>query len=101
MYIASADWMPRNLDKRLELMVPVEDKVCRDRLIQMLNLHLSDNQNSWLLKPNGTYDRVVKRDRERVRSQEMLYQQACEASANAVKKRRTRFEPHRPESQEH
>ncbi|MEI6891202.1 MAG: polyphosphate kinase 1 [Pontiella sp.] len=98
-YISSADWMPRNLDKRLELMVPVEDKACRDRLIQILNVHMDDNQNSWLLKPNGTYQRVIKRGSEKIRSQAELYQQACEASANAAKRRRTRFEPHRPESQ--
>ena len=99
-YIASADWMPRNLDKRLELMVPVEDKDCRERLIQMLNVHMADNRNSWLLKPNGTYDRVIKRGGKKVRSQEVLYQQACEASANAAKSRRTRFEPHRPDDKQ-
>ncbi|MDF7824572.1 polyphosphate kinase 1 [Pontiellaceae bacterium B12227] len=98
-YIASADWMPRNLDKRLELMVPVEDKDCRDRLIQMLNVHVADNRNSWLLKPNGTYDRVAKQSGKKIRSQEVLYQQACAAIENAEKSRRTRFEPHRPESQ--
>jgi polyphosphate kinase len=96
-FIASADWMPRNLDKRLELMVPVEDPVCRDRLIQILELHLSDNQNMWKLLPSGSYERIVERDNPAVRSQQVLYEQACEAVAAASKNRRTRFEPHRPD----
>jgi len=94
-FIASADWMPRNLDKRLELMVPVVDEECRNHLIAMLNIHMADNQSSWLLQPNGAYNRVVKRGPEKIRSQEVLYLQACEAIAAAEKKRRTRFEPHR------
>ncbi|WP_372807935.1 polyphosphate kinase 1 [Pontiella sp.] len=97
-FIASADWMPRNLDKRLELMVPVEDQVCRDRLIAMLEIHLADNQSSWLLKEDGSYQRMAAKQ-ARVRSQEVLYNQACEAVINAANNRRTRFEPHRPESQ--
>lgn len=98
-YIASADWMPRNLDKRLELMVPVEDADCRDSLIEMLAVHMADNQNAWLLKNSGKYERVNKRGVKKVRSQEVLYRQACDAKASAEKKRRTRFEPHRPETQ--
>ncbi len=98
-YIASADWMPRNLDKRLELMVPVEDPDCRDRLIAMNDIHMEDNQNAWVLKNSGCYERVLKRGVKKVRSQEVLYHLACEAILAAEKKRRTRFEPHRPESQ--
>ncbi|VGO13257.1 Polyphosphate kinase [Pontiella desulfatans] len=98
-YIASADWMPRNLDKRLELMVPVEDKACRDRLIQALELHMADNQSSWLLMADGSYRRVApKKGGKKIRSQEILYNQACEAVETAKKNRRTQFEPHRPES---
>ncbi|QBG47066.1 polyphosphate kinase 1 [Verrucomicrobia bacterium S94] len=98
-YISSADWMPRNLDKRLELMVPVEDPDCRDRLIRILDIHRSDNQSAWELKPSGIYERVIKRGAKKIRSQELLYKNACAALADAEKKRRTRFEPHRPESQ--
>ncbi len=99
-YIASADWMPRNLDKRLELMVPIEDPDCRDRLIRMNDIHMDDNQSAWELKPSGQYERVIKRGAGKVRSQEVLYRKACAAIAEAEKKRRTRFEPHRPEAQE-
>lgn len=95
-FIASADWMPRNLDKRLELMVPVEDPECRDRLIKMNEIHMADNQNAWLLKPSGKYERVIERGSKKIRSQEVLYNDACSAIIEAEQKRRTRFEPHRP-----
>jgi polyphosphate kinase len=97
-FIASADWMPRNLDRRLELMVPVQDKACRDRLIQILEMHLADNQASWRLQPDGTYIRPVVKPTKAVRSQQAIYLQTCESVAAAAKNRRTRFEPHRPET---
>lgn len=98
-FIASADWMPRNLDKRLELMVPVEDEACRDRLIGMLATHMADTENSWLLQPDGSYNRTVKKGKKAVRSQQVLYTQACKAIEAAKNGRRTRFEPHRPASE--
>lgn len=98
-FIASADWMPRNLDKRLELLVPIEDKACRERLIAMLNLHVQDNRNSWLLQPDGSYERVsAPQDGRKIRSQQVLYEMACEAIIEAKKNKRTQFEPHRPDN---
>lgn len=94
-FIASADWMPRNLDKRLELMVPVDEKTCRDRLIHILQTHLADNQSCWRLNPDGSYSRVAAEQDTPLRSQQALYDEACTAVEAARKKRRTRFEPHR------
>jgi polyphosphate kinase len=94
-FIASADWMPRNLDKRLELMVPVVHNGCRDRLIDILNIHMADNQSSWLLKSDGTYERSPKKGRK-LRSQQVFHEQAVKAASE--KPRRTRFEPHRGQS---
>ena len=97
--IASADWMPRNLDKRLELMVPVEDAACRDRLIRIVETHQADTVSSWVLQADGVYEKVRPQG-SGVRSQQVFYEQACEAAAAAGKKRRTRFKPHRPEPDE-
>jgi polyphosphate kinase len=99
-YIASADWMPRNLDKRLELMVPVEHASSRDRLIRMLEIYMQDNQKSWMLQKNGAYKRVESDGRQKIRSQKILYDQACEAIGEAQRSRRTRFEPHRASGSE-
>lgn len=94
-FIASADWMPRNLDKRLELMIPVEDPSGRDRLIGFLDTYMADNQNAWILQKDGTYKRASSKSRQKVRSQKALYDAACNAIAEAHRSPRTRFEPHR------
>jgi len=57
-YISSADWMPRNFHRRVEAMLPVEDSSIRARLIESLQLQCADNVKSWVLKPDGKYDRV-------------------------------------------
>jgi polyphosphate kinase len=57
-YIASADWMPRNFHRRVEAMLPVEDAAIRGRLIEVLQVQCSDSVKSWLLKSDGKYERV-------------------------------------------
>lgn len=57
-YIASADWMTRNLTRRVELMCPVFDPELRRSLINILQLNLSDNVKARRLLPNGLYERV-------------------------------------------
>ena len=58
-YISSADWMPRNFHRRVEVMVPIDDTSIRQRLIDILTIQWSDNVKSWTLEPNGAYRRVV------------------------------------------
>ena len=54
-YIGSADWMPRNFDRRVETVVPVEDRSLHPRLRSLLELCLSDNRQAWDLLPDGSY----------------------------------------------
>jgi len=56
-YLASADWMTRNLDKRLELMWPVEHAGHKARVIGALRAMFRDTAKAWILKPDGSYDR--------------------------------------------
>jgi polyphosphate kinase len=56
-YIGSADLMPRNLDDRVELVVPVDDPVAREDLLECLERSLEDNTNSWDLLPDRTWKR--------------------------------------------
>jgi polyphosphate kinase len=73
-FISSADWMPRNLDKRVELLVPVEDPFCRDRLLEFLETWFSDTINSWRLQSDGRWKRATPDPAKiNVRSQESLY----------------------------
>jgi polyphosphate kinase len=54
-YIGSADWMPRNLDRRIEAVTPVEDPLHRQTLLEILELMWQDNRQAWELLPDGIY----------------------------------------------
>jgi polyphosphate kinase len=56
--LGSADLMERNLDRRIEVLAPVEDPGLQARLLEVLDLNLADDTNSWTLGPNGTWARV-------------------------------------------
>lgn len=68
-YLSSADWMPRNLDKRVELMFPVEDPVLQRRIVASLQDELKDNLKAWNMKKSGRYVRA-KREEPLFNSQE-------------------------------
>jgi polyphosphate kinase len=55
MFIGSADWMPRNLDRRVEAVTLIEEPKIAQELINVLNIMLSDNRQAWELQSDGTY----------------------------------------------
>lgn len=59
-FISSADWMPRNLDRRLELMTPIFDEKSRAKLAKILKLQLEDNELAYELDSEGNYHKVKK-----------------------------------------
>ncbi len=98
-FISSADWMPRNLDRRVELLVPVEDMSGRRRLINLLESYFRDNQNSWQLQPDGSYLRREPDDGHApFRSQEAMHRLAVETLKQTEQTRRTMFQTHQPAS---
>jgi polyphosphate kinase len=100
-FITSADWMPRNLDRRIELLVPVEEPACRDRLIRILETGWADNVKARRLCPDGRYELWRPGDGETpLRSQSWFYEEAQQRTKRAVMIRRQEFEPHRPASGE-
>jgi polyphosphate kinase len=54
-FIGSADWMPRNLDRRVEALTPIEDPELRLRLEQLLDLYLNDNRSAWDMQSDGSF----------------------------------------------
>jgi polyphosphate kinase len=54
-FIGSADWMPRNLDRRIEAVAPVEDPVHRQAILDVLERMLRDNRQAWDLQADGSY----------------------------------------------
>ena len=96
-FISSADWMPRNLDRRVELLVPVEAPPARERLIAILETCLADNVQGRRLTSEGAYKRLTAAGRSKVvRAQEMFYRWACAAAEQAERKQSLVFEPQRP-----
>jgi polyphosphate kinase len=81
-YLSSADWMTRNLDRRLEILFPVLDAGLRRRILHWLEIFFSDNVKARRLLPDGSYERVEGTG-ERVRAQEALYREAVEAVESA------------------
>ena len=81
-YMGSADWMPRNLDKRVEILFPVEDPILQEEIYHILHIQLSDTKKAHLLMPDGHYVKVDQRGKTPLNSQ--LY--FCEETmANAKK----------------
>ncbi|MFW6114643.1 MAG: polyphosphate kinase 1 [bacterium] len=84
-YISSADWMPRNLIRRVELLVPIDDEASKRRLKDVLDSYARDNVKGRCLQPDGHYHRVRPKPGEPPhRHQQYLHEQAVEASAKTT-----------------
>ena len=97
-YLSSADWMPRNLDKRIELMFPVEDRKHKKELIQLLGLYFKDNVKAWGLDPEGEYRKKEPGDSKKFRVQEYLCQKALENEALLSRQPLLELTPQRPKT---
>ncbi len=80
-YMGSADWMPRNLDKRVEILFPVEDPTLKQDVIEILNIQLSDTKKARLMQPDGKYEKVDMRGKKSISAQETF----CEMAINNSK----------------
>ena len=78
-YCSSADWMPRNLERRVEIMFPVEDPRLKEKVMHILEVQLRDTVKAHLLQPDGSYEKVDRRGKETFNSQEAFCMEAIEA----------------------
>ena len=71
-YIGSADWMPRNLDRRVEAITPIEEPEQKERLGRLLNLYLSDNREAWEMQSDGNFLQRQPKSEERCAQQQLI-----------------------------
>ena len=96
-YIASADWMTRNLEKRIELMIPIEQSALKRRLVRILESFFQDNTQASRLMPDGSSQRIVRaKGQKAFRVQEYFHQQARKSAKAREHERSMTFEPHVP-----
>jgi len=79
-FISSADWMGRNLDRRIETLIPIVDPSVQAQVLEVLESGLADDRKAWVLDADGQYTRC--REAAGYRSQVRLYQQARSRSAD-------------------
>lgn len=91
-YISSADWMPRNLNDRVELMAPVEDETHRQRLQDILAIELADNQKAHVMQADGSYYKEIAKQ-EPLNSQAYFQRLAEERNQGESLTLRQRLEP--------
>ena len=78
-YMGSADWMSRNLDRRVEILFPILDDALKERVKHILFVELSDNMKAHVLKSDGNYEKIDKRGKVLVNSQMQFCKEAIEA----------------------
>lgn len=95
-YMGSADWMPRNLDKRVEILFPVENEDLKQEVIDVLQIQLKDTVKAHILKPDGSYEKVDRRGKTLLNSQDYFCQLAIDEAKEIKEKKNTNkrvFEP--------
>ena len=75
-YMGSADWMPRNLDRRVELVFPIEEEDLKQRAFEILDTFLQDNTNARMMLPDTTYKHVDRRGKTAFSCQLTFYRRA-------------------------
>lgn len=94
LFLASADWMERNLDKRVEILFPVDDPKLIDKVKKILEIILNDNKKTRILQPDGTYKHIKKEKNEADhRSQLELYDFFKKHNMENKEKEKIRFIP--------
>ena len=79
-YCGSADWMPRNLDRRVEILFPIENEALKKKLMHILEGQLRDTEKAHILNEKGVYEKVDKRGKTLYNSQEAFCEEAILAA---------------------
>lgn len=90
-FMGSADWMPRNLDRRVEIVFPVEDEKIKREVIHILDVELADNRKAHVLQSDGTYIKPDRRGKALINSQQEFCTEAQEQAKEPGKKDRLKI----------
>ena len=85
-YMGSADWMPRNLDRRVEIIFPVEDESAKAKAKHILDIQLKDNKKAYYLNKSGEFARIDKRGKEILSAQDTFVNEALKRDVNVFDK---------------
>lgn len=77
-FCGSADWMPRNLERRVEILFPIEESRLKEKIMHILELELQDTKKAHIMQADGTYCKQVKKGRKAVSSQAEFCKEAKE-----------------------
>ena len=80
-FMSSADWMPRNLDRRVEILFPLEDEECKAQACHILDVQMSDTLKAHILKSDDTYEKIDLRGKPRIGAQATLMKEALSSAA--------------------
>ena len=84
-YMGSADWMPRNLDRRVEIVFPLLSEDNKARAQHILDVQLADNLKAHIMMPDGTYDKADLRGKKKICAQETFMNEAAERESRYIK----------------
>lgn len=84
-YMGSADWMPRNLDKRVEITFPVEDEDLKKKVMEILHIQLADTLKAHIMQPDGSYEKQDLRGRDKLEAQSFFCKQALNETSKEEK----------------
>ncbi|MBQ6942619.1 MAG: polyphosphate kinase 1 [Akkermansia sp.] len=99
-YIASADWMSRNLDRRVEMMIPIENPALARRVQDILDACFRDNTQASVIEPDGTSHPVNSHGKKPFAMQRYLHNQARKQARARARAARQMLEPHRPKKEQ-
>lgn len=99
LFISSADMMARNLDRRIELLVPIEDETCKRRLLEVLDFYFRDNVKARRLLSDGSYVPVLPGEQPEFHCQKQLFKYAVQQRTEQFSTETSMFHPHRRDTE--
>lgn len=90
LYCASADWMPRNLERRVEILYPIDDEKAREKVMHILEVLMSDNMRASFMGEDGTYEKIDRRGKTSICAHDEFKKEASNAVAKEASEENAR-----------